>query len=181
MRSPRFLCVLVVVLATSDVRAAEEPSIANLLDRYLTTSERVLSNKVSTLHWNHHVSIFISRDAEMYRRNVVRGQAERAGDTVDAFVPYVTGTVLIKEQRREVGGEISGWSIMIRQSTEQPLGGPWRYVEVGADRQVILDGKGSDPLVFARCAACHHQIAARDYLFHSFSDATATTGKPGTP
>lgn len=181
MRPSNIAPLLALVVTTAGVTAEVEPSIAHLLDSYLTTSEQVLTNHLSTLHWNTQVSIFISRDADRYRKNVVRGQAERAGETVDAFVPYEPGTVLIKEHRREANGTIVGWAMMIRQATAQPLGGPWRYVEVDADRHVILDGKGVDPLVFARCAACHNQIGARDFLFHSFADAVDTAKQPSAP
>jgi hypothetical protein len=160
--------MLMGVLASAH-DAAPVP-VETILDTYLTSYQRVVTSHLSTLHWGRHVSIYLSDRSERYRDNTRRGVRERAGDEVDAFTAYDPGTVVVKEQRLMPGGAIDGWSIMVRGSSSKGLGGPWRFIEVDAKRRVLLDGHGSDPMVAVRCAGCHQQIAARDFVFHSVID-----------
>jgi hypothetical protein len=180
MPCARWFDTLVMLLLAGQLIPAESgtPATATILGEYPTTYQRVATAQRSTLHWGREVTIFISRDVGRYRDNVRRGVAERAGEQFDAFVAYEPGTVLVKEQRTTTGAAPDGWSIMIRQLTPAAIGGPWRYVEVAADRRVLLDGTGADPQVLVRCAACHHQVGQRDFLFHSFADTPAKNDSP---
>lgn len=170
--------LLLLAVAVKAAIGAEAPlSIPSILDTYAAGYQQVASARLSTLHWGREVSIWINRDAGRYRQGVRQGAAERAGEEAGAFAKYADGTVLVKEQRLTGGGSGAGWSIMIRDSSKAaPFGGPWRYIEVDADRRVLLDGTGADPQVAARCAICHQQISARDFLFHNFADQA-----PGAP
>lgn len=176
-------CALMVMWCRLPLAAAEPAAldIATILGEYQTAYQRVAAAQRSTLHWGREVTIFINRDAVRYRDNVRRGIAERAGEVVDGFVPYDPGTVVVKEHRIVSGGEPDSWSLMIRLPKAAPIGGPWRYIELAADRRVLLDGTGADPQVLTRCAVCHQQISARDYLFHSFADVSAQPATEGTP
>lgn len=181
MPSPGTLRLLLVMsVAVEAASGADSLSIPSILDSYARDYERVVSARLSTLHWGREVSIWINRDADRYRQGVRQGAAERAGEEIGAYAAYADGTVLVKEQRVTGGGGGAGWSIMIRDRAKaSPIGGPWRYIEVDADRRVLLDGTGADPQVAARCAICHQQISARDFLFHNFADQADQPGQAG--
>jgi len=179
-------CALLLLLgfplcAAESGTSGVAPAVATIMGEYLTTYQRVATAQRSTLHWGREVTIYLSRDAGRYRGNVLLGAAERAGEEIDSFIAYEPGTVVVKEQRTVGGGSPDGWSMMIRLPTSAAIGGPWRYIELAADRRVLLDGTGADPQVLARCAACHNQIGMRDFLFHNFADAPAGHATDGTP
>jgi hypothetical protein len=177
LRTSLVLLLGLPVMAVDGVKPSG-PDLAAILREYRTSYQQIASEKRSTLHWGRLVSIWVSRDADRYRDNVRRNLAERAGEEIDAFAKYEPGTVVVKEHRIAAGAAPDGWSLMIRQQEAAPIGGPWRYIELDAEGRVLIDGTGSDPQALARCAVCHQQIGARDFLFHTFVDAHAVDGRP---
>jgi hypothetical protein len=184
--TPLVLAASLITAKYSGASETTDPAINQIISTYLNTYDRIVTTRDSTLHWHKFVSVFVSRDGERYRRNVKRVETEREGDVIDPYELYEPGTVVIKEHRDTIDGDVVGWFFMIRQPTVTPpvLGGPWRYIEIDQKGAIKLDGNGSKPHVAERCATCHEETAERDYIFHTFADApkdaNATKKNPST-
>ena len=148
----------------------------DLLADYRKSWHRLTGINPSALHWNQSIVVLINQSESVYRHNYLTYMKQLEDDFDDEdeiqFETYPTGTVLLKEHYAiQVGQPVTGLTVALmikRQPGYAPDHGDWQYVQFSASGQLMIDGRGSDPLVWAQCASCHQNIAERDFVFHSY-------------
>ncbi len=153
----------------------------NYRAKWLRLTEPVFSG----MHWNHYVVVYTNQAVEPYRGNHKEFQ-RWFGDNDDwfeeeegegegpNFTNFPVGTVLVKENYSVVDnkpGRLHSLSIMRKQAAGfDPALGDWEYMELEMSGNRLVKGKGSDPLLAAKCGQCHANVADRDYVFTSEMD-----------
>lgn len=160
--------------------APPDAGLTAVLDSYRHTYARVAEVQLSAVHWDQRVTIFISSAADTYQRNHAQFLALKEDPLlIPAFIHYPAGTVLVKEQRSPLATDQrdpGSWCVMLKDAARSD--GAWRYVEIDRQRGVVLDGYANSPAVQERCATCHAEAKASDYVFSSYFDARLAGSNP---
>lgn len=142
---------------------------------YRKSYRKVSAIDFSALHWNHFVSIFVTKDgAKPYRKNfleylTVIEMEEEDEEYEPTFLPYPVGTVFVKEHFISKDGQpgpATQLSVMKKHAPGyDAAGGNWEYIQLTAAGKIVVQGHSQDPVVDSMCAQCHSNIADRDYIF----------------
>ncbi len=80
--------------------------------------------------------------------------------------PFPPGTVLVKESFESLRGRPAGPGPIFLMRKEPPgyapEDGDWHWAMYGADRQLIVEGRGDR---VRACVLCHQRAASRDYVY----------------
>jgi hypothetical protein len=166
--------------AMAHAPAPPDAGLAAVLDTYRHAYTRVADGQFSAVHWDQHVAIFINSATDTYQRNHAQFLALKEDPLlIPAFTPYPAGTVVVKEHRSplQIGQHEPGsWCVMLKDAARND--DAWRYVEIDRQRGVVLDGYADSPSVRERCATCHAEAKASDYVFSSYFNSKLAGTNP---
>lgn len=155
---------------------------------YRTKWLRVTGFELSSLHWNQFVAVFINQAPEIYRNNYLEflrtsqddydeDDDEEDGGGPVKYKKYPVGTLIAKEGFSSQHGKPGDPTFLVIMKKHKPgydpKYGDWEYMQFTADGTTMLRGKSSDPAVNKACAACHINVADRDFVFSSYYSGTS--------
>lgn len=156
----------------------------DLYGDYRSNWRRLSGFELSSLHWNQFVAVFINQSEEIYRNNYIEylrssqddwddeDEDEEETETTSQFKAYPVGTIVAKEgfdSSEGKPGNATFISIMRkREKGFDSANGDWEYLQFDANGQTLLKGKATQTNVQTQCAACHVNVADRDYVFSTF-------------
>ncbi len=150
---------------------------------YRQSYSRVTGFEFSGLHWKQWITIYIDKNADVYKNNYLAylsayvddedDDEDEEGESSDVdFVMYDRGTVFLKEHYSDADNlpeTALTLTLMIKREKDyDPQGGDWEYVQSSQDGQILMVGNSSDPQIKSACQSCHSNMAERDYIFSTY-------------
>ncbi|MCG7547601.1 cytochrome P460 family protein [Pseudoalteromonas sp. Of7M-16] len=152
------------------------------LKNYRTKWHRMTGFEHSGLHWQQFIVVFLNQDAKVYEQNYLEylryyqdyDEEEEDEDEIAEpnFKVYSPGTIVLKENFSSVSGaphDALTITMMIKREKGYSKGfGDWEYVQFDKEGNIVLAGKGSEPMIKQMCSNCHASIEERDFIFANF-------------
>ena len=171
------------------VQFKAKPENKELYGNYRKQWLRLTGFELSALHWQQFVAVFINQHPEIYRNNYLEYLRDSQDDWDDedeedeeearpkgSFKQYPPGTIVAKEGFASHSGKPGEPLFLVLMKKHKPgydnQNGNWEYLKFAPDGSELLRGSAKDPAVHAECAACHINVAERDYIFTTFFSGT---------
>lgn len=149
---------------------------------YRSSWHRLTGFELSGLHWHQFVVVYSNIGAEQYAHNfrsyIMRIESDDYGDEMDesiqsmTYVKFRPGTIFLKENFsmfKGVPAKPLTLTVMIKHEPGYDANnGDWEYIEIDSLGHVLQRGNTSNDTINGKCAACHKNIAERDYIFSTF-------------